>query len=238
VNSPGLERRHQSRSRRYCSSRPHCSSDHARELDWRAARDQHGVDRYYDPVTGQFLTVDPLVSQTLQPYVYVGDDSVNEADPAGLVGSHLYRNGTAWESADELEVASEAAQAQAFPHGVSAFDRRPSGTDFSTAATDAVRAVFPVKKTGRNPNHYTIVLPHPVTHENAVTFNDLFGRSQPSGGGSQPVENCHETPTPPGQVTLATCTIDPLPPILSVGAVVCVSYPMTFPTYSTPVEDA
>jgi len=42
------------------------------------------VNRYYDPVTAQFLTVDPLVSQTGQPYAYAGDDPVNNVDPSGL----------------------------------------------------------------------------------------------------------------------------------------------------------
>jgi RHS repeat-associated protein len=40
--------------------------------------------RVYDPTTAQFLTVDPAVSLTREPYVYVGDNSVNLADPNGL----------------------------------------------------------------------------------------------------------------------------------------------------------
>jgi uncharacterized protein RhaS with RHS repeats len=32
------------------------------------------VDRYYDPATGQFLTVDPDVSETGEPYAYTGGD--------------------------------------------------------------------------------------------------------------------------------------------------------------------
>jgi uncharacterized protein RhaS with RHS repeats len=41
------------------------------------------VGRYYDPATGQFLSVDPLVDDTGQAYAYTGDDPVNEADPTG-----------------------------------------------------------------------------------------------------------------------------------------------------------
>ena len=40
--------------------------------------------RYYDPTTGQFLTVDPLVAQTGEPYGYTNDNPVNKSDPAGL----------------------------------------------------------------------------------------------------------------------------------------------------------
>ncbi|MCL5446426.1 MAG: RHS repeat-associated core domain-containing protein [Actinobacteria bacterium] len=42
------------------------------------------VNRYYDPSTGQFLSVDPLVSITDQPYQYVGGDPINGSDPSGL----------------------------------------------------------------------------------------------------------------------------------------------------------
>jgi RHS repeat-associated protein len=40
--------------------------------------------RHYDPSTGSFLTRDPLVSLTREPYGYVGGDPVNRTDPWGL----------------------------------------------------------------------------------------------------------------------------------------------------------
>lgn len=40
--------------------------------------------RYYDPATSQFLTVDPLVDQTGQPYGYAAGNPLNAADPSGL----------------------------------------------------------------------------------------------------------------------------------------------------------
>ena len=42
------------------------------------------VNRYYDPASGQFLSVDPDVSSTLQPYSYGQDDPVQFTDPLGL----------------------------------------------------------------------------------------------------------------------------------------------------------
>jgi hypothetical protein len=41
------------------------------------------IDRYYDPSTGQFLSVDPKVATTGQAYAYTGDDPVNGKDPSG-----------------------------------------------------------------------------------------------------------------------------------------------------------
>jgi RHS repeat-associated protein len=41
--------------------------------------------RWYDPATGQFLSVDPALAETGQPYAYAGDDPVNEGDPSGLL---------------------------------------------------------------------------------------------------------------------------------------------------------
>jgi hypothetical protein len=40
--------------------------------------------RYYDPTTAQFLTIDPALAATQTPYSYAGDDPVNNADPSGL----------------------------------------------------------------------------------------------------------------------------------------------------------
>jgi type VI secretion system secreted protein VgrG len=42
------------------------------------------INRYYDPATGQFVSVDPLVNETDQAYVYAGDDPINYTDSTGL----------------------------------------------------------------------------------------------------------------------------------------------------------
>jgi RHS repeat-associated protein len=51
--------------------------------------------RYYDPQTGQFLSVDPMVDETGQPYAYTGDDPVNGSDPNGLCNSNPF-SGSFW----------------------------------------------------------------------------------------------------------------------------------------------
>jgi len=46
------------------------------------------LNRYYDPVTSQFLTKDPLVDTTGEPYGYVEGNPVNGTDPSGLICFH------------------------------------------------------------------------------------------------------------------------------------------------------
>jgi RHS repeat-associated protein len=46
--------------------------------------------RDYDPATAQFLTIDPLVDSTRQPYAYVTDNPLNNSDPRGLCDQANY----------------------------------------------------------------------------------------------------------------------------------------------------
>jgi hypothetical protein len=48
------------------------------------------INRYYDPATGQFVSVDPMVNETDQPYAYAEDDPVNAVDPSGDGGYGAY----------------------------------------------------------------------------------------------------------------------------------------------------
>jgi RHS repeat-associated protein len=57
--------------------------------------------RYYDPATGQFLSVDPAVAETGQPYAYAGNDPVNGSDPSGLCDSNPFSGGF-WSSGNCL----------------------------------------------------------------------------------------------------------------------------------------
>src|ERR1700677_4760078 len=47
------------------------------------------INRYYDPTTDEFLSIDPEVATTDQPYVFTNDDPLNETDPSGLKGCGL-----------------------------------------------------------------------------------------------------------------------------------------------------
>jgi len=46
------------------------------------------TNRYYDPATGQFTSVDPALSESMQPYAYAGDDPVLDSDPTGMLSSN------------------------------------------------------------------------------------------------------------------------------------------------------
>jgi hypothetical protein len=78
--------------------------------------------RYYDPSTGQFLTVDPLVAVTGQSYAYTGDDPVNGVDPMGLCTipgeGQLYPGACATTGAEAI-AAEQEIQAQAQGGGFS-----------------------------------------------------------------------------------------------------------------------
>ncbi len=49
----------------------------------------YAINRYYDPGTGQFMTLDPDLKQTRRPYSYASDDPVNFVDPSGMFGFTL-----------------------------------------------------------------------------------------------------------------------------------------------------
>jgi hypothetical protein len=65
------------------------------------------INRYYDPSTDQFLSIDPDVATTDQPYVFTNDDPLNAEDPTGL----CVDAGGGCETAEAYERAQAAAAA-------------------------------------------------------------------------------------------------------------------------------
>lgn len=73
-----------SRSARSHGTRRPCSSQRARD---------RRIDRYYDPSSDQFLSIDPDVATTGQPYSFTGDDPLNATDPLGLHSVYVLMRG-------------------------------------------------------------------------------------------------------------------------------------------------
>lgn len=90
-------------------------------------------------------------------------------------GGSLFRFGREPESAANLGADAAKAEANGFPHGVSVRSRT-NRSDAMEASREAVEGVFNVIKTGKDPAHYTVELPNPVTQDVADLFNTLFGR--------------------------------------------------------------
>ncbi len=86
---------------------------------------------------------------------------------------YLVRFGDEMESKERL--ASDAAKAQAggLPYGVSTFLRSKAPVNGRSARLLDVMRRFEIKKTG-TADHFTVVLPNPVTQQTAIDFNLLF----------------------------------------------------------------
>lgn len=75
---------------------------------------------------------------------------------------------------------SDAAKAQnaGFPHGVStALRPKPQVNTRASKLLDVMKR-FEVIKTGKNLDHFTVVLPNPVTQQVANEFNSLLTNQQ------------------------------------------------------------
>ena len=80
--------------------------------------------RDYDPATGQFLSVDPAVDSTRQPYAYTGNNPIQRTDPSGLdFMEDLVENVAEWAPsvlcASEQVVAFVSGAADEFTFGLS-----------------------------------------------------------------------------------------------------------------------
>jgi len=85
---------------------------------------------------------------------------------------YRYRNGA--ETATRLGKGAADALKKIGVHGVSVTTNPVTGRACGAACRVVVEKVFPVVKTGADPNHFTVVLPEPVMKEVADQFNALF----------------------------------------------------------------
>jgi hypothetical protein len=85
--------------------------------------------RYYDPSTDQFLSVDPDVAETGQPYAYTGDDPVNGTDPLGDI---FEADGYSGGSLQELGTEVTAAEAAATVSGAGGTPSGPASTPYES----------------------------------------------------------------------------------------------------------
>jgi hypothetical protein len=107
--------------------------------------------RYYDPSTDQFLSVDPDVGATGQPYAFTGDDPVNLGDPKGL-----YVSGSSTERVNPVPSQGMIYTTGATPTGVSVAGSDNLATGTTTGAFSS--AVLPPPTLSTNDDWAVLVL--------------------------------------------------------------------------------
>jgi RHS repeat-associated protein len=60
--------------------------------------------RYYDPTTGQFMSVDPAVKVTQAPYTYALDNPLTFNDPSGLASQYCVGGGVTFGLTIEVNI--------------------------------------------------------------------------------------------------------------------------------------
>ena len=109
------------------------------------------VNRYYDPATAQWMSVDPAVATTGQPYVFTGADPINLRDPLGLSGGVLSpkrvkacekhpnaRGCAAWKMVRDNSIGGKIYEANPYNHGF--FGKLQTVLSYSVFALPVVAA--------------------------------------------------------------------------------------------------
>jgi hypothetical protein len=103
------------------------------------------INRYYDPTTDEFLSIDPDVAQTDQPYVFTNDDPLNAEDPLGLCWpsfacgvEHAVGSAGSWVAHHPLQVLAAVAVVAGIASGVGIFVAADAIVDVS--AVEALEA--------------------------------------------------------------------------------------------------
>jgi RHS repeat-associated protein len=166
----------------------------------------YNINRYYDPLTGRYLQVDPIgLGGGLNRYAYVAGDPVNSIDPNGLqgvpgacvaalvnAGSQMVSNDYDWRSIDLGELTVAAASGFFFPGAISAvgqFARSGSTAFFGSAGIGiGIRGLSSISSGGG---------PFPAN----LTLGDLFRSTRTTPGGAcsiLPVDTSGPYTTGPG----------------------------------------
>lgn len=111
--------------------------------------------RYYDPNTAQFLSVDPLVNITGRPYSFVGDNPLGGTDPTGLMVMGCGPDGTSACSCVDLGTCGPSTsptqqQSGTGGEGVSSFQDNSGGSWGAATLGGAAGAVSGSDKASEN----------------------------------------------------------------------------------------
>jgi RHS repeat-associated protein len=104
------------------------------------------IGRYYDPATGQFLSVDPDVAGTGEPYTFAGSDPVNGSDPTGsfFMGDGGQTAGVAIDNSENSRIQTGEA---CFEDYVVGGPSGPASTPFDYLPGTAGSVTIPVRPT-------------------------------------------------------------------------------------------
>ncbi|WP_298955485.1 RHS repeat-associated core domain-containing protein [uncultured Nonlabens sp.] len=92
------------------------TADHPYKFGGKEFNEELGLDWYdvsarnYDPALGRWMNVDPLAEQTMEPYLYAGNNPIRYTDPTGMSKEDyvLGENGYYWDenvrSADDADL--------------------------------------------------------------------------------------------------------------------------------------
>jgi hypothetical protein len=135
------------------------------------------INRYYDPTTDQFLSIDPFVSATHQPYLYTNEDPLNTEDPDGLrpVGSSAEMKAPALEVRSYAPVETDAHIFDGIP--VETYSPKP----LTFGEPGGVTVTVSVSLTVSGPNSLTMVS---VSNDGNITISAGSSSGNFSTGGS------------------------------------------------------
>ncbi len=172
------------------------------------------LDRYYDPATATFLSVDPLAFLTRAPYIYAEDDPLNETDPAAeddLAAKLTLAGATTCEPVAACVLAG-AEPSAAFSFGLSlGFNGTASlvqyePADYVGAGVTTVSTLLPNEITGENMAAEFEPASAPPLNDSAVSANSPTAAAAPIDDAAAGVGATTTTLAPTTSSTVAPTT--------------------------------